>query len=87
VSPQRPTPRLAPCYGSAVPPNPRPDPDATMSDAQESAKCLSDYHAFAASHDAAVTASAVDDVRETLDKVTELRSWLDQYGEALQLRG
>jgi hypothetical protein len=68
-------------------PQPEARPGATMSDAQESAKCLSDFHAFAASHDAAVTASAVDDVRETLDKVTELRSWLDHYGEALQLRG
>jgi hypothetical protein len=65
--------------------NPDPDPDATMSDAQEAAKCLGEFYAFAASHDAYLTAGAVHEVRETLDRVIELQGWLDHYGQALRL--
>jgi hypothetical protein len=70
---------------SPMTPNPEPDPDATVSDAQEAEKCLAEFHAFALSHDAYLTAGVVDEARETLDRVIELQSWLDHYGEALRL--
>jgi hypothetical protein len=54
VSPRRPTGALDGCYRRrAMPPKPFPvpDPDATITDAQEARKCLSEFHAFAAAHD------------------------------------
>ena len=66
--------------------NPEPDPDPTVSASQEAAKCLGEFHAFAASHDAYLTAGGVEDVRETSDRVIQLQSWLEHFREALRLR-
>jgi hypothetical protein len=61
-----------------------PDPDATTPDAQGIQKALTDFWAVAMAHDAFAAAGQVEDLRETLDRVTQLQSWLFHYSEALQ---
>jgi hypothetical protein len=63
-----------------------PDPDATIPDAQGIQKALTDCWAVAVAHDAFAAAGQVKDVRETLDRVTQLQSWLFHYSEALRQR-
>jgi hypothetical protein len=63
-----------------------PDPDATISDAQEADKCLTDFHAFVASHDPYATASTVEDARATLERVATMQAWLQHYSDALKMR-
>jgi hypothetical protein len=61
-----------------------PAPDATIPDAQAIQKALTDCWAVAMAHDASVAAGQVNDVRDTLDRVTQLQSWLAHYSAALQ---
>jgi hypothetical protein len=65
--------------------DPEPDPDATITDADEARKCLSEFHAFAASHDAVVTACQIldDDAAETLARVATMQTWLGTFADAL----
>jgi hypothetical protein len=69
-----------------VTPNPTPDPDATIHEAQAIAKALTDFHAIAVAHDSYGAAAHVENVRETLDRVIQLQSWLQHYSDALRLR-
>jgi hypothetical protein len=63
---------------------PKPDAHSTISHAQEARKCLSEFHAFAASHDAVMIAQSTSDAPETLDMVNLLRRWLSRYADALR---
>jgi hypothetical protein len=67
-------------------PVPVPDPHATIGDVQEARKCLSEFFAFAASHDAVSTACQIpdDDAAETLARVTTLQTWLQSFADALR---
>jgi hypothetical protein len=67
-------------------PLPEPDPDATITDAQEARKCFGEFYAFAASHDAVLTASHVtdDNASETLARAATLQTWLRSFADALR---
>jgi hypothetical protein len=76
----------APGVRSAMSPQRDPDPDATISDAQAIQKAFTDFWAVVMAHDAFLAVAQVEDVRGTLDRVTQLQSWLEHYSEALRQR-
>jgi hypothetical protein len=63
-----------------------PDPDATITSAQEARKCFGEFYAFVAGHDPSITAADTDDVQDALYQVATLQKWLRHYSDALRGR-